>query len=389
MAEFLVPDDFRNFMRQVVAYLDAPGGEKLLDAEDAFQDECGYGGRIDGAISYRFTYLTRDGVHRWVVQVDEAEIRSIVDGLQIEATGERFEVVRTTDRQPTGQPLIIWGAYNDDALTIQGLDELNVALETLQLYALDKPRVVRMWSASDDQLVAVISGEICALYVLESIDGYATSTGDSERTDSFEVADHDGAVWTVPWADCVAWSIASRALARFAAHGELGPELRTEGRIPSHLLMHGELDRAAVLANRAAPASDPRKSSLPRLVPAVPTMLESAEMTMPTVRNPLTEPMAPLSRELLGVADFTAWGRRLIDGLAAQGLIELGQTAGQGLDEVTYQLSGLLQAHGEEAEHTLDTADWLANEIKAIRGVAQVFATGADLQIALRRTREA
>jgi hypothetical protein len=47
----------------------------------------------------------------------------------------------------------------------------------------------------------------------------------------------------------------------------------------------------------------------------------------------------------------------------------------------------LLQAHGTEAQESIDTADWLANEIGAVRGISKVFATGGDLQIALRRTR--
>ena len=57
------------------------------------------------------------------------------------------------------------------------------------------------------------------------------------------------------------------------------------------------------------------------------------------------------------------------------------------LDEISYQLGGLLQAHGREAQHSIDTADWLANEIGAVRGVEKLFATGGDLQIALRRSR--
>jgi hypothetical protein len=381
-------------MRTVVAYLDAPGANKLLDAEDAFHDECGHGGRIDGFSKYRFTYLTPDGVHRWVVNVDEAEIRAIVDGLQIEADGERFEVQRTTGRTASGTPLLIWGAYNDDALLIQGLDDLMVALETLRLYALDKPRVLRVWSSSDDQLVAAIWRDVCALYVIESVDGYATSTGDHARTDSFEVEDHDGMNLVVPWADCVAWPVACRALIRFAAHGELGPEIQVEGRIPSQLLMHGEADRQTVLASRAETTHDPRKSSLPRLIPAVPIAVEAgADHTVPTalpVRNPLTEPMAPLTREPPTASELAAWGRRLIDVLTAQGLVELGRGPGvPGLDEISYHLSGLLQAHGDEAEHQLDTAEWLANEMGAIRGVAKLFATGGDLQIALRRSRVA
>src|SRR5579859_4134610 len=120
MPPFLVPDDFRAFMRTVVLDLDAPAGGKLVDAEDAFQDECGYGGRVDG--SYRFHYLTRDGVHRWVIPLSEREIRAIADGLQIEADGERAEISRVHDRAPSGEPLLIWGPYNGDALAVRGLD---------------------------------------------------------------------------------------------------------------------------------------------------------------------------------------------------------------------------------------------------------------------------
>ncbi|HET9620842.1 MAG TPA: hypothetical protein VFP84_05735 [Kofleriaceae bacterium] len=374
-------------MRAVVAYLDAPGTDKLLDAEDAFHDECGHGGRIDGVSRYRFAYLTPDGAYRWVITIDEHEIRAIVDGLQIEAEGERFEVVRTNARQPTGAPLLIWGAYNDDALLVQSLDDLTIALDTLRVYALDKPRIVRMWSSSDDQLVAVMWRDHCALYVIESVDGYATSTGDHRRTDSFEVTDHDGLALVVPWADCVAWGPASRALGRFAAHGELGPEIAIEGRIPSQLLMHGELDRQAVLAMRAEPARDPRRSSLPRLIP-VPAAVEPGDPTDRTLRNPLTEPMPPLSREPPSAAELTAWGYRLLQLLLAQGLLELGRGPGvPGIDEIAYHLSGLLQAHGDEAEHVVETADWLANELGRIRGVGKLFATGGDLQLALRRSR--
>ncbi|MEO7736219.1 MAG: hypothetical protein ABIY55_34995 [Kofleriaceae bacterium] len=362
-------------MRSVVGYLDAPNPDKLLDAEDAFQDACGYGGRVDGASGYRFTYLTVNGVHRWTIALTEQEIRAISDGLQIEAVGERHDVVRTHHREPTGEPLLIWGAYNDDALRVMRHDDLVTALDTLRMYALDKPRILRMWSTRDDQLIAAVWRDVCAIYIIESLDGYATSTGDPTRTDSFEAFDHDGKPLIVPWSDGVPWPIAGRALLRFAAHGELGPEIALEGRIPSQLLMFGEVDRQGILGMRAEPARDPRDSSLPRLVPTgVPTALESiVDRTQPVVRLAL----AP--------ADFVAWGRRVIETLSAQGLIELG--AGPGLDEVAYQLSGHLQAHGEEAEYVLDIADWLANEIRSSRGVAQLFATGGDLQLALRRTR--
>ena len=372
MPLFLVPDDFRAFMRSVVDDLDARSG-KLVDAEDAFQDTCGYGGRIDG--TFRFHYLTRDGVHRWTIALAEHEIRAIADGLQIEVDGECAEVAPDPGREPTGEPLLIWGAYNDDALTVRNLDDLVAALETLRLHALDEPRVLRVWSPRDDQLVAALWRDHCALYVLESADGYATSSGDPQRTDAFEVLDHDGNALVVPWADCVAWPVACRALVRFAAHGDLGSEIAVEGRIPSQLLMHGELDRQTVLAMRAEPAREPRGSSLLRMTP----------LPVPVAVPEVVDATAPVERAPLGVAELAAWGRRLIQLLFARELIEL--DAGTGMDEICYQLSGLLQAHGDEAEHALDTAEWLANEIGSIRGIRKLFATGGDLQVALRRSR--
>jgi hypothetical protein len=392
MASLLVPDDFRAFMRSVVGYLDAPRDDKFLDAEDALQDECGYGGRIDGAARYRFVYLTPDGVHRWAIVLGEHEIRAIADGLQIEVDGERSELVRGRER--TGEPLLIWGAYNDDALIVRNLDDLMLALETLRQYAVDKPRILRMWSPSDDQVVAALWRDECALYVIESADGYATSTGDRQRTGAFEVPDHDGRPLFVRYADCVPWPSAARALIRFAAHGELGPEIAVEGTIPSQLLVHGELDREAALAVRPEPARDPQQSSLPRLIAPVPApaaALAPAVAAAPVAADSATaiplpivaEPTTPVARE--SVVELAARARRLIQSLFSQGLLELGPSPG--LDEISYQLSGLLQAHGDEAEHSLDTAEWLANEVKSIRGIVQMFATGGDLQLALRRSR--
>ena len=373
---FLVPDDFRAFMRSVVGYLDAPGGDKLLDAEDAFQDHCGYGGRVDGATAYRFVYLTLDGIHRWTITVDEVEIRAIADGLQIEANGERSELVRTRRREPTGDPLLIWGAYNDDALMVASLDDLVAALDTLRLYAFDKPRILRMWSSSDDQLVAAVWRDACALYVIESVDGYATSTGDHQRTDSFEVLDHDGRPLLVPQADCVAWDRARNAILQFVDHGNLGPEIRIEGRIPSVLLMMGDVDRKAALAVRPDTPTELAASSLGKLIESVPLEVEPAD----EVTQPVEVEAA------LGPVELAKWARRLLDALHTRELIELGP--GPNLDEISYQLGGLLQAHALDAEHSLETADWLANEIGSVRGIAKLFATGGDLQVAIRRSRD-
>ncbi len=387
MASFLVPDDFREFMRSVVAYLDAPGDNKLLDAEDALQHDCGRGGRIDGATAYRFSYLTLDGSHRWTILVDEHEIRAISDGLQIEAEGERFDLVRTQHRQPTGDPLVIWGAYNDDALTVRSLDDLAFALDVLRLYARDQPRILRLWSSRDDQLVAAVWRDECALYVIEAVDGYATSTGDPQRTDSFEVIVHDGNSLIVPWSDCVAWPAACAALLRFAIHGDLGPEVRVEGRIPSQLLMLGELDRRTMLAMRAEPAHDPRHSSLRRMIASQASDFAETTHVVDPAFVATGRPVLAAPRSQLGSVALAAWADRMLQVLFTRGLLELGHAAR--VEEVSYQLSGLLQAHGDEAEHSLDTADWLVNEITSIRGVARLFATGGDLQLALRRSRPA
>ncbi len=367
---FYIPDDFRAFMQRVVAYLDTPGDEKFLDAEDALQDTTGYGGRIaDG--SYRFAYITSDGLYKWELPITEASLRDIADGLLVEVMGIKLEIARTEQRAPSGEPLLVWGEYVDDALAVRSEEQLLAAIDGLRAASYDIPCMLRMWSAMDDQCVAVIKGDVCALYVVESLEGYGTSTGDRSRTDSFEATDHEGKPMVVPWADCIAWPIARGAIAQFVRTGELG-ELDLDGRVPSSLLMYGDIDRKAALASRGDAPRELRGSSLIRMnVPA--EVIEADERTMPT------EVEAPL-----GIQELAAWARRLIEVLHTRELLELGNVS---LDEITYQLGGLLQAHGTEAQDSIDTADWLANEIGAVRGISKLFATGGDLQIALRRSR--
>ena len=220
MKPFLIPDDFRSFMKSVVVYLETPNDELVLDSEDALDSECGYGGRIDGVDTYRFKYITADGVSRWDVVLKEAQIRDIADGLLIEVEAEPFEIVRTARRTPVGEPLLIWGEYPDDALHVRSEHELLGALDALHASSLERPRMLRLWSAADDQVVAVLWGERCALYVVESADGYATSTGDASLNESFRVSDHEGHPLTVPLADCVSWDYARRALVRFIEHSD-------------------------------------------------------------------------------------------------------------------------------------------------------------------------
>jgi len=140
--------------------------------------------------------------------------------------------------------------------------------------------------------------------------------------------------------------------------------------------MMGDIDRKAALAERGVAPTEIRRSSIPKMSTPIPAVLEVQERTEP-VDVPIDMP--------LKMDELTAWARRLIEVLYSRELIEVGGN----LDEITYQLGGLLQAHGREAQDSLDTADWLANEIGAVRGISKLFATGGDLQIALRRSRYA
>lgn len=375
---FEVPGDLRVFLQEVVEDLDSK--DRFLDAEDAFQNEVGYGGRFErsdqqGGDLYRFHYISSDGLHKWELVLREGALRAIADGMLTEVEGTRHEIVKTQRRLLTGDPLLIWGEYGDDALRVRNTSALIEALDALHALAKEHPRMFRLWTAADDQVVAVASGDRCALYVVESLDGYATSCGDRALTESLRVTDYDGRALSVPLADCIPWDRARNALLNFVTHGNLGPEIQIEGRIPTLLLMMGEVDRKAALEHRAEPAKKLSRSSLPRMLTPVPDPVEVDEPTMPV------EADAAMTTERL-----SAWAKRLLGMLHARELIEL--DASNHLDEITYQLGGLLQAHGLEAEHSADTADWLANEISAVRGISKMLATGGDLQIALRRSRE-
>jgi len=174
---FYIPDDFRAFMQRVVAYVDTPSENQFLDAEDALQDTTGYGGRIDGD-NYKFTYITADGLHKWELPLKLAAVRDIADGLLVEIMGEKTEIVRTKHRAPSGEPLLVWGEYLEDSLSVSSDEAFLAALDSLQSSSYDAPRIIRIWSATDDQCVVVMKGDACALYVVESLDGYGTSTGD-------------------------------------------------------------------------------------------------------------------------------------------------------------------------------------------------------------------
>jgi hypothetical protein len=253
-------------------------------------------------------------------------------------------------RTLAGDALLVWGEFDDDALRVRSASELAVALDALAGASQAEPCVVRLWSRADDQAIAVLAGRDCALYVVQSEAGYGSSSGDPARADAFELVDHDVGAISIPGAHCVAWSIARAALLRFAEHGQLGEAIVLDGSIPSQLLMLGDCDRAAELESRRAPPADPALTSLP------------------------------------GKAPHGAWAQRLMTGLLELHLIEIDMSI---LDAITARLAILLVQLGDDAQDSPEVAKQLARELSRVRGVGALFATGGDLQIALRRTQDA
>jgi hypothetical protein len=344
---FNVPDEFRAFMRKVVVKIDwSDEGGSLMGA-DALQDECGHGGRIETEL-YRFVYVDKDGAETWTVTLREQQIRDIANGDLTEIDADRERLVT---RSAKGNALLVWGEFADDALAIRTQRELGVALDALHAAAEapDSPQTLRLWSTKDDQLFAVIYGDQCAIYVIESAAGYGTSAGDPTRTEAFDITDQDVGALTVPWSDCVPWDAARAALLRFAEAGELGTDITLDGRIPVTLLGLSDCNREAELETRPKPVMDPARTSLMRINP------------------------------------FAMWARRLLDSLRQMELVELLDTA---YDRVLVELAPLLHAHGEKAFVSPRSADRIASELGAIRGVDRMFATGSDVQTALRRTKD-
>ena len=254
-------------------------------------------------------------------------------------------------RVTRGEPLLVWGEYGDDALRVRTPGALAVTLDGLHAASFEQPCLVRLWAAADEQVIAVLSGDEVALYLVHAQDGAygGASVGVAQTRDAFELVDHDAGALAVPWADCVTWRAARPALLRFAEQGDLGPEIQLENGIPSALLWLGEIDRDAELATRPPPPGDPALSSLPRRMPC------------------------------------GRWAERLLAGMVELGLIEVDASI---TEAITASLAMLLQQWGDEASDHAPEASQLAREISRLRGVGAVFATGGDLQVALRRTRE-
>lgn len=343
---FKIPDDFRAFMREVAAKVDF-GDIGTGVGDYALEHECGRGGKVErGRDVYRFTYLAKDGHGRWEIELREQQIRDIAGGLIDEIDALPLAEGTRTSR---GEALIVWGEYDEDALRVRTSGDLAIALEALHALGTQDACMVRLWSTSDDQAVVVFNGFECAIYIVHSAHGYGRSVGDPTRAGSFELFDHDVGTIAIPWADLVPWRVARPALMMFAERGELGEGVIVDGSIPTHFLFLSDFDRAAELATRRQPVGDPAQSSLPRKAP------------------------------------HGEWAKRLVTSLLELQLIEIDMHV---RDSVMARIAILLIRHGDEALDVPDAAQRLAKEIERVRGVGALFATGGDLQIALRRTQD-
>lgn len=343
---FKIPDDFRAFMREVAAKVDF-GEIGTAVGDNALEHACGRGGRVEhGSSTYRFTYLGQDGHSRWEIELREQQIRDIASGLidQVDA----IQLAEGT-RTQRGDALVVWGEYDEDALSVRSPTELYIALDAMQSASLIAPCLVRIWGSADQQCVAALNGLDCAIYVVASEQGYGRTVGDPTRNDSFTVADHDVGSVDIPWADVIPWRIARDALVRFAERGDLGEQVILDGSIPTQFLMLGDYDRAAELETRRAPQTDPAKSSLPAKAP------------------------------------HGEWAKRLVTSLMELQLIEVDM---QIVSAIIARIAILLIMRGDDALDSPEAAHQLAKEVERVRGVGALFATGGDLQIALRRTQE-
>jgi hypothetical protein len=347
MKPFAIPPELRAFMREVTTKVDWVDDKSTLVGPEALVHECGRGGRIEGGDRYRFMYFASDGRGRWELELSEQQIRDIAAGVLGEVNALELDPSTRTMR---GDPLLVWGEYDEDALRVRSPHDLAVALDSLYAIGGVEPCMIRLWSPADEQIVCVLNGMDIALYVVSGEHGYGTSIGDPTRTGAFELIDHDAGSVSIPWSHCIPWRLVRPALLRFSVHGEVGEEVLLDGAIPVGLLMLGDFDRATELATRRPPVADPAQSSLPGKVP------------------------------------HGEWASRLLGSLVELGLLELDSSI---LETITARTTMMLVEMGDAAIDSIEVATRLAKDLSKLRGIGALLATPGDLQIALRRTQYA
>ena len=334
-SSFTVPDDFRAFMREVAAKLD--WGD---DSAHELQHDCGRGVRERGG--YRFTYFAKDGHGRWEIVLHEQQIRDVAAGILTDVEANELDPSTRTMR---GEPLLVWGEYDEDALRVRSLTDLGIALDGLHASANTVPCAVRLWSAADDQAVAVIHGDDCAIYIVACAEGYGTS------------------VATDP-------------------PGQLRARRSRRGRARRAV---ERLRAVARRAHRADPVCRARRARR-RRDPRRPHPEPAADVRRLRARGRARESAAAdaRAREVEPAAQVAVLERaeRLLGSLVELHLIEIDMSI---RDAITARSSLLLQQLGSDAQEDLAAAQQLAKELAKLRGVGALFATAGDLQIALRR----
>ncbi|HEY3445828.1 MAG TPA: hypothetical protein VGK67_05650 [Myxococcales bacterium] len=354
---FEVPEDLRAFLLEVVEAIDqVPAQERAqaFRAEDAFQSGCGYGGR-DGE-RFRFVYFPERRGERWILALDEAEIRAFAGGARRLLTPRIEKAERKPQRWPSGEGLLVWGRTSREAMAAGDLQELACALEALRGQGKRSPQVFRLWSRLDDLLRAVVFEDRCALQVAFQDGTCLRTQGDPAAPGELEAEDVDGTQFKVRWAHALAWEQVAQALPTFVQTGELGS-------LPTQDTSEPRLAQLASLGRRGA---------LHDLGP-VPRGLEGTSLAVPTPESAI-----PALTE--GDEDL-AWARGVLDWLGSLALVELedAAAAARGLAE-------LLRERGDEAVDSLEEAEELLEQMAGLAGFSEIFASVDELRRALKES---
>jgi hypothetical protein len=155
-----VPGDLRSFLAEVAEALDrVPPGEReaRFKAEDVFQSGCGYGGRDRaGDGRFRFVYFPEGRGERWILTLDERDVRAFAGGARRLLTPRIEKAERKPQRWPSGEGLLVWGRTSREAMAAGDRAELACALEALRARGAVRPQAFRLWSRMDDLLRAVV-----------------------------------------------------------------------------------------------------------------------------------------------------------------------------------------------------------------------------------------
>jgi hypothetical protein len=354
----LVPADFRRFLKEVVERIDSTEAGGDIDADDAFQAGCGYGGHVAGTNRFSFVYLPPEGGSRWVVDLIESQVRDVAAGRLNEVSARRRALVRPRRRPPEGHPLLVWGSTPSDALSVKSRDDLATALGALRAEAAERgPRAFRLWSCCDDLLACVIQGDECAFQVVWSDGGFATSFGNEDQLESFEARGVEGSPVSTYWCDCLPWKHLLGAAAVFAEGGELDPGLSRSERIEPATQKIAQGRREAELARIGTPPSD----------------------------NLDETSLAPwLSLAAVPREDEFAWAERFVNGLIEQEYLALEEETS--LEDFEVSVAALLQESGTAALRTLDDAEALAAALVDLDGVDDLFGTAEQIREVLAST---